>query len=167
MVVLSSSIFSMSRASTAMASLTNDSPSPLPSKPTKKPTRISQKPGNENQQLSRKQRREKKPSIAQIERAFGAGSYRDSEGEMDMNTVFDELLLGHANKFEGKLEKKLREVGEMFVDLTESKLRSSGKETSFAVYNSMDTSYMDCVSALACGIIKLPFSLPLLDDLIM
>ncbi|XP_013697174.2 probable NAD(P)H dehydrogenase subunit CRR3, chloroplastic [Brassica napus] len=127
MVVLSSSIFSMSRASTAMASLTNDSPSPLPSKPTKKPTRISQKPGNENQQLSRKQRREKKPSIAQIERAFGAGSYRDSEGEMDMNTVFDELLLGHANKFEGKLEKKLREVGEMFVDLTESKLRSSGK----------------------------------------
>lgn len=47
--------------------------------------------------------------------------------EMDMNTVFDELLLGHANKFEGKLEKKLREVGEMFVDRTESKLRSSGK----------------------------------------
>lgn len=46
---------------------------------------------------------------------------------MDMNTVFDELLLGHANKFEGKLEKKLREVGEMFVDRTESKLRSSGK----------------------------------------
>lgn len=79
-MVLSSSIFSMSRASTAMASLTNDSPSPLPSKATKKPTRISQKNGNENQQLSRKQRREKKPSIAQIERAFGAGSYRDSEG---------------------------------------------------------------------------------------
>lgn len=48
-----------------------------------------------------------------------------------MNTVFDELLLGHANKFEGKLEKKLREVGEMFVDLTESKLRSSGKFSFF------------------------------------
>ncbi|CAN7124744.1 unnamed protein product [Brassica rapa subsp. narinosa] len=166
MVVLSSSIFSMSRASTAMASLTNDSPSPLPSKPTKKPTRISQKPGNENQQLSRKQRREKKPSIAQIERAFGAGSYRDSEGEMDMNTVFDELLLGHANKFEGKLEKKLREVGEMFVDLTESKLRSSGKPVlMFTIQWILPIWIVSLL--LACGIIKLPFSLPLLDDLIM
>ncbi|CAF2142955.1 hypothetical protein IGI04_007842 [Brassica rapa subsp. trilocularis] len=166
MVVLSSSIFSMSRASTAMASLTNDSPSPLPSKPTKKPTRISQKPGNENQQLSRKQRREKKPSIAQIERAFGAGSYRDSEGEMDMNTVFDELLLGHANKFEGKLEKKLREVGEMFVDLTESKLRSSGKPVLLFTIQWILPIWIVSL-LLACGIIKLPFSLPLLDDLIM
>lgn len=43
-----------------------------------------------------------------------------------MNTVFDELLLGHANKFEGKLEKKLREIGEIFVERTETKLRSSG-----------------------------------------
>ncbi|CAG7895034.1 hypothetical protein BRARA_B03052 [Brassica rapa] len=166
MVVLSSSIFSMSRASTAMASLTNDSPSPLPSKLTKKPTRISQKPGNENQQLSRKQRREKKPSIAQIERAFGAGSYRDSEGEMDMNTVFDELLLGHANKFEGKLEKKLREVGEMFVDLTESKLRSSGKPVLLFTIQWILPIWIVSL-LLACGIIKLPFSLPLLDDLIM
>ncbi|XP_009129223.1 probable NAD(P)H dehydrogenase subunit CRR3, chloroplastic [Brassica rapa] len=166
MVVLSSSIFSMSRASTAMASLTNDSPSSLPSKPTKKPTRISQKPGNENQQLSRKQRREKKPSIAQIERAFGAGSYRDSEGEMDMNTVFDELLLGHANKFEGKLEKKLREVGEMFVDLTESKLRSSGKPVLLFTIQWILPIWIVSL-LLACGIIKLPFSLPLLDDLIM
>ncbi|KAJ4888485.1 chlororespiratory reduction 3 [Raphanus sativus] len=166
MMVLSSSIFSMSRASTAMASLTNDSPSPLPSKATKKPTRISQKNGNENQQLSRKQRREKKPSIAQIERAFGAGSYRDSEGEMDMNTVFDELLLGHANKFEGKLEKTLREVGEMFVDRTESKLRSSGKPVLMFTLQWILPIWI--VSLLfACGIIKLPFSLPLLDDLIM
>ncbi|CAN6856494.1 hypothetical protein Bca4012_051983 [Brassica carinata] len=166
MVVLSSSIFSMSRASTAMASLTNDSPSSLPSKPTKKPTRISLKTGNQNQQLSRKQRREKKPSIAQIERAFGAGSYRDSEGEMDMNTVFDELLLGHANKFEGKLEKKLREVGEMFVDRTESKLRSSGKPVlMFTIQWILPIWIVSLL--LACGIIKLPFSLPLLDDLIM
>ncbi|KAF8117067.1 hypothetical protein N665_0012s0079 [Sinapis alba] len=166
MVVLSSSIFSMSRASTAMASLTNDSPSPLPSKPTKIPTRISQKTGNENQPLPRKQRREKKPSIAQIERAFGAGSYRDSEGEMDMNTVFDELLLGHANKFEGKLEKKLREVGEMFVDRTESKVRSSGKSVlMFTIQWILPIWIVSLL--LACGVIKLPFSLPLLDDLIM
>ncbi|KAG2301737.1 hypothetical protein Bca4012_059973 [Brassica carinata] len=166
MMVLSSSIFSMSRASTAMASLTNDTPSPLPSKPTKKPTRISQNTGNENQQLSRKQRRAKKPSIAQIERAFGAGSYRDSEGEMDMNTVFDELLLGHANKFEGKLEKKLREVGEMFVDRTESKLRSSGKPVlMFTIQWILPIWIVSLL--LACGVIKLPFSLPLLDDLIM
>lgn len=48
------------------------------------------------------------------------------EREMDMNTVFDELLLGHANKFESKLEKKLREIGEIFVARTEPKLRSSG-----------------------------------------
>jgi len=45
---------------------------------------------------------------------------------MDMNTVFDELLLGHANKFESKIEKKLREIGEIFVARTEPKLRSSG-----------------------------------------
>lgn len=156
----------MSRASTAMASLTNDSQSPLPSKPTKKPTRISLKTENQNQQLSRKQRREKKPSIAQIERAFGAGSYRDSEGEMDMNTVFDELLLGHANKFEGKLEKKLREVGEMFVDRTESKLRSSGKPVLMFTMQWILPIWIVSL-LLACGIIKLPFSLPLLDDLIM
>lgn len=81
MAVLST-IFSITRASTPlMASLTNDSPSPLPS-PSKKPaklSKVSKQMGSQNQQL-RKQRRGNKPSIAQIERAFGAGSYRDSEG---------------------------------------------------------------------------------------
>uniref|UniRef100_A0A1J3EKV3 NAD(P)H dehydrogenase subunit CRR3, chloroplastic n=2 Tax=Noccaea caerulescens TaxID=107243 RepID=A0A1J3EKV3_NOCCA len=161
MAVLSS-IFSMTRASTTMASLTNESPSPLPPS---KPTRISQKSGSQNQQL-RKQRRGKKPSIAQIERAFGAGSYRDSEGEMDMNTVFDELLLGHANKFEGKLEKKLREIGEIFVDRTESKFRSSGKPVLMFTIQWILPIWILCL-LLACGVIKLPFSLPLLDDLIL
>lgn len=85
MAVLSTN-FSITRASTPpMASLTNDSPSPLPSSsspPSKKPaklSKVSKQMGNQNQQL-RKQRRGNKPSIAQIERAFGAGSYRDSEG---------------------------------------------------------------------------------------
>ncbi|ESQ33162.1 hypothetical protein EUTSA_v10005039mg [Eutrema salsugineum] len=166
MVVLSS-IFSMTRASPAIASLTNDSPSPLPPRPTKKPTSVSvgTETGNQNQQL-RKQRRDKKPSIAQIERAFGSGSYRDSEGEMDMNTVFDELLLGHANKFEGKLEKKLREIGEIFVDRTESKFRSSGKPVlMFTIQWILPIWILSLL--VACGVIKLPFSLPLLDDLIM
>ncbi|CAH2045876.1 unnamed protein product, partial [Thlaspi arvense] len=166
MAILSGSIFSMSRASTTMASLANDPPSsPLPSKPTKKPTNVRTVTGNQNQQL-RRQRRDKKPSIAQIERAFGAGSYRDSEGEMDMNTVFDELLLGHANKFEGKLEKKLREIGEIFVDRTESKLRSSGKPVlMFTIQWILPIWILSLL--VACGVIKLPFSLPLLDDLIM
>lgn len=88
MAVLST-IFSITRASTPpMASLTNESPSsPLPSSsssssPSKKPAKlnkVSKQMGNQNQQL-RKQRRGNKPSIAQIERAFGSGSYRDSEG---------------------------------------------------------------------------------------
>ncbi|CAH8266430.1 unnamed protein product [Arabidopsis lyrata] len=167
MAVLST-IFSITRASTPlMASLTNDSPSPLPS-PSKKPanlSKVSKQMGNQKQQL-RKQRRGNKPSIAQIERAFGAGSYRDSEGEMDMNTVFDELLLGHANKFESKLEKKLREIGEIFVARTEPKLRSSGKPVlMFTLQWILPIWIMSLL--IACGVIKLPFSLPLLDDLIM
>ncbi|KAL1201075.1 putative NAD(P)H dehydrogenase subunit CRR3 [Cardamine amara subsp. amara] len=165
MAVLST-IFSTTRASMpSMASLTNDSPSPLPP-PSKKPVRISKTTtGNQNHQL-RKKRRDNKPSIAQIERAFGAGSYRDSEGEMDMNTVFDELLLGHANKFEGKLEKKLREIGEIFVERTEPKLRSSGKPVlMFTIQWILPIWIISLL--IACGVIKLPFSLPLLDDLIM
>jgi len=59
-------------------------------------------------------------------RGFDICFFLSREREMDMNTVFDELLLGHANKFESKIEKKLREIGEIFVARTEPKLRSSG-----------------------------------------
>ncbi|AEC05471.1 unnamed protein product [Arabidopsis thaliana] len=174
MAVLST-IYSITRASTpTMASLTNDSPSPLPSSspsklpsptsPSKKPLKlrqVSKQMGSQNQQ-----RRGNKPSIAQIERAFGSGSYRDSEGEMDMNTVFDELLLGHANKFESKIEKKLREIGEIFVARTEPKLRSSGKPVlMFTIQWILPIWIMSLL--VACGVIKLPFSIPFLDDLIM
>ncbi|KFK33380.1 hypothetical protein AALP_AA5G005700 [Arabis alpina] len=164
MAMLSGSFFSITRASsTTMASLSNDSPSPPP--PSNKPTKITKKTGNQNQPILKK-RRGNKPSIAQIERAFGAGSYRDSEGEMDMNTVFDELLLGHANKFESKIEKKLREIGEMFVERTESKLRSSGKPVlMFTIQWILPIWILSLL--VACGVIKLPFSIPLLDDLIM
>ncbi|XP_010502140.1 PREDICTED: probable NAD(P)H dehydrogenase subunit CRR3, chloroplastic [Camelina sativa] len=173
MAVLSTIFSVTTRASTPpIASLANDSPSPLPSSssPSKKPAKlikVSKQMGNQNQQLRKLQRRgNNKPSIAQIERAFGSGSYLDSEGEMDMNTVFDELLLGHTNKFEGKIEKKLREIGEIFVAQTETKLRSSGKQVlMFTIQWILPIWIMSLL--VACGAIKLPFSLPLLDDLIM
>ncbi|CAN8266906.1 unnamed protein product [Cochlearia groenlandica] len=166
MAILSNTIFSMTRpSSTPMSSsLPNDTPS---YKTTKIPTtKVTTETTQNQNQRPRKQRRGNKPTVAQIERAFGAGSYRDSEGEMDMNTVFDELLLGHANKFESKIEKKLREIGEIFVDRTETKLRSSGKPVlMFTIKWILPIWVLSLL--VACGAIKLPFSIPLLDNLIM
>ncbi|XP_010527790.1 PREDICTED: probable NAD(P)H dehydrogenase subunit CRR3, chloroplastic [Tarenaya hassleriana] len=131
-----STIFSVTRSST-----TSGSPSPA--------KKTARRVKGRNRNL--REQRSDKPSVIQIERAIGAGSYRDSEsGEKEgRNTVLDGILMGNANKFESPLEKKLRELSEAFVARTESRFRSN-------------------VSLLvACGVVKLPFSLPFLDDLIM
>ncbi|XP_057992916.1 probable NAD(P)H dehydrogenase subunit CRR3, chloroplastic isoform X2 [Hevea brasiliensis] len=88
-------------------------------------------------------------SLIQIERAVGAGSYRDSEptgsDQWDRDSIFKGLSPNSGGALEGPLEKKLRETGEWIVDKTEGQFRSS----------------------VTSGVVKLPFSTPLLEDLLM
>ncbi|KAJ1425387.1 hypothetical protein SESBI_11100 [Sesbania bispinosa] len=72
-------------------------------------------------------RRPPQPSVIQIERVVGAGSFRDGEPQprdSDIRKSVFDLFLGQA--FEGPVEKKLRQTGEWLVGTAETRFRSSG-----------------------------------------
>ncbi|KAL8105834.1 hypothetical protein AgCh_029581 [Apium graveolens] len=73
---------------------------------------------------------QKKPSVAEIERAIGAGVFRDRNVDGDSEeskTLFDTILSNSIGKSEGSVEKKLRETGEWILDKTEGpSSRSAG-----------------------------------------
>lgn len=108
------------------------------------------------------------PSVAEIERAIGAGLFRDrNPRESEQNkTLFDELLSNSIGKPEGSMEKKLRETGAWMVDQTEGASRSAGKKLLMVVFKWILPIWV-LLFLVAYGIIKLPFSTPFLDDLIM
>ncbi|KAK7273875.1 hypothetical protein RIF29_14939 [Crotalaria pallida] len=106
-----------------------------------------------------------RPSVVEIERAVGAGSFRDAEPrEVDKKTSMIDWFLGQA--VEGAVEKKLRTTGEWLANNPEKKVRSSGKSIVMFMFQWMLPIW--AISLLvASGAIKLPFSSPFLDDLIM
>ncbi|XP_021909991.1 probable NAD(P)H dehydrogenase subunit CRR3, chloroplastic isoform X2 [Carica papaya] len=121
------SFFSTTKPTT-FASLAEETPSPrLPtSKPAKRPKlRTRNKP--QPPHLQSQSYNSPNSSIIQIERAIGAGSYRDTDpGELrKRNTVFDGILPTGGDKFEGEIEKKIRETGEWLSSRTEARFRSS------------------------------------------
>lgn len=66
-----------------------------------------------------------RPTVVQIERIVGAGSFRDGQpADPDVRKSVFDLFLG--KKFEGPVEKKLRETGEWLINNTEQDFRSSG-----------------------------------------
>ncbi|KAF7808668.1 putative NAD(P)H dehydrogenase subunit CRR3, chloroplastic [Senna tora] len=109
-----------------------------------------------------------RPTVIQIERIVGAGSFRDGQPGFVLDSdvrksVFD-LFLG--KKFEGPVEKKMRETGEWLINNTEEDFRSSGKRILMFVFQWLLPVW--AISLLiASGVIKLPFTTPFLDDLLM
>ncbi|KAJ9153077.1 hypothetical protein P3X46_026561 [Hevea brasiliensis] len=109
-------------------------------------------------------------SLIQIERAVGAGSYRDSEptgsDQWDRDSIFKGLSPNSGGALEGPLEKKLRETGEWIVDKTEGQFRSSGKKILMFFFQWVLPIYI-FMFLVTSGVVKLPFSTPLLEDLLM
>ncbi|MED6169659.1 hypothetical protein PIB30_023211 [Stylosanthes scabra] len=129
-------------------------------------------------------RRPPKPSVIQIERIVGAGSFRDGEPighassscsssfnyyslimiDSDVRKSVFDLFLGKT--FEGPLEKKMRTTGEWLLTNAEPRLKSSSKGILIFVFQLMLPIWAMSL-LVASGIIKLPVSSPFLDDLLM
>ncbi|GMY18258.1 probable NAD(P)H dehydrogenase subunit CRR3, chloroplastic [Fagus crenata] len=160
----------------ALASLpTNNDSHPIQTKHTKLPMHTTEPkttlplplplPRKKKQQ---QQHKRQQPTIAQIERAIGAGRYRDIDArdldEEDMSE-FDLASMSFDGKFEGPVEKKLRETGEQLNTWTETEFRASGKNILMFVFQWILPIWTLSV-LVASGVIKLPFSTPF-DELIM
>lgn len=118
---------------------------------------------------SGKQQKEKKPSVAEIERAIGAGIFRDRDINRESKqekTLFDSILSNSIGRTEGDVEKKLRETGEWIIDQTEAPSRSTGKNILKVVFLWILPLWI-LSFLVASGAIKLPFISSFLDDLIM
>ncbi|WRX15106.1 hypothetical protein QQP08_007593, partial [Theobroma cacao] len=182
MACLSCTSISMPKAvAHPLASLTDNPSPPQEVKSNPKP-RTTTRPRKRRQRLHKQ--KPQPPSIIQIERAIGAGSFRDADSrhinsqlflsfncfsivdlENRRRTVFDGLLPITGGKFEGEIEKKLRETGEWIGSRTEATFRSSGRRILLVVLQWFLPIWAFSL-LVASGVIKLPFSTPLIDDLI-
>ncbi|XP_009628501.1 probable NAD(P)H dehydrogenase subunit CRR3, chloroplastic isoform X2 [Nicotiana tomentosiformis] len=91
-------------------------PSPSPSSNNLNPPLLKSQPRLELQK--KKKQNQRQLSVAEIERAIGAGIFRDrdtSREAKESKTLFDSIL----SNSEGDVEKKLRETGEWLIDKTE------------------------------------------------
>ncbi|XP_061357322.1 probable NAD(P)H dehydrogenase subunit CRR3, chloroplastic [Gastrolobium bilobum] len=107
------------------------------------------------------------PTVIQIERIVGAGSFRDGDpdtGDTDVRKSVFDLFLGQA--LEGPVEKKMRKTGEWLSANAETRFRSNGKRIMMFMFQWMIPIWF-IAFLVACGAIKLPFSSPFLDDLLM
>ncbi|KAL2894195.1 putative NAD(P)H dehydrogenase subunit CRR3 chloroplastic, partial [Bienertia sinuspersici] len=124
--------------------------------PPRKPPKISTCQPSNTQQIQ--------PSAAEIERAIGAGIYRDHDPATE-KSIFDAVLSNSIGKTEGKTEQALREAGEWLNKQTEKTTRSSGKKILEAMFFWIAPAWL-LLLLLATGTVKLPFSFSALDDLI-
>uniref|UniRef100_A0A0F7GZH3 Chlororespiratory reduction 3 n=1 Tax=Pelargonium transvaalense TaxID=158603 RepID=A0A0F7GZH3_9ROSI len=153
-----------------LASLPDNSQPPQTTK-TKNNPRPRPRPRPKQQQQQQPQRpRPKpkpKPTLIQMERAIGAGSYRDtdtasSDAEVK-KTEYDGLLPITTGQFETPVEESLRRTGEWLVQRTS---RGPGKGMLLFVLKWILPIWTLSL-LVGTGIIKLPFSTPFLDDLFM
>ncbi|KMT19479.1 hypothetical protein BVRB_1g011040 [Beta vulgaris subsp. vulgaris] len=143
-----------------LASLSSNSSQPTAPR---KPSKVTTSKPNLNKQ--------NQPSVAEIERAIGAGSYRDYDPASisepaEKKNVFDAVLSNSIGKTEGKTERALRETGEWISGQTEGAARSSGKKILEVMFFWLAPAWF-VLLLIATGAVKLPFSFPALDDLIM
>ncbi|KAK2453461.1 hypothetical protein P8452_01047 [Trifolium repens] len=117
-------------------------------------------------------RRLPQPSIMEIERSLGAGSFRDGEVDLKMKEDSDvkkttsDLFLGQL--FEGTVQKNMRETGEWLGENAETMFRSTKTRKGILLFAFQWMMPIWAISFLiASGAIKLPFSIPFLDDLLM
>uniref|UniRef100_A0A0F7CZ70 Chlororespiratory reduction 3 n=1 Tax=California macrophylla TaxID=337344 RepID=A0A0F7CZ70_9ROSI len=152
----------------ALASLSDNSQppktrTPKPSLPrTKKPAL----PGKQKRSL--KKGSETRPSLIQIERAIGAGRYRDIDRreEEAKKTEFDGLLPITTGQFETTVEETLRKTGRWLADKTARSSGSAGKGVLLFLFRYI-LPVWTLLILLGIGVIKLPFNTPFLDDLFM
>ncbi|KAM5566831.1 putative NAD(P)H dehydrogenase subunit CRR3, chloroplastic [Rosa sericea] len=118
------------------------------------------------QQPNSQRRRPKQPTVIEIERVIGAGRFRDADNsdvEEKKDAKFDMSMMNFS-KFEGPVEKQLRETGEWVTNQTERGFRSNGKNIlKFAFLWILPIWAFSLL--VAVGAIKL--NIPFLDDLIM
>ncbi len=150
-----------------IASLNHHSPPP-PSPPLPPSKRIDPTNLPKTKHPQPPQRRLQGPSVVQIERTIGAGIFRDRDprGSDESKTLFDLLLSNSIGKTEGSVEKKLRKTGEWIIDRAERTSRSAGKQILMVTFLWILPTWT-LLLLVASGILKLPFSIPFLDDLIM
>ncbi|CAN0899257.1 Probable NAD(P)H dehydrogenase subunit CRR3, chloroplastic [Linum grandiflorum] len=103
-----------------------------------------------------------------MERAIGAGSYRDAEPPASVENALGSGIAGlcNGNQFEGSLQKKARETGEWLAHKTETEFRISEKQgLEFLFKWALPISLLAMM--VAVGVVKLPFLSPFLDDFIL
>ncbi|KAK9115243.1 hypothetical protein Syun_022040 [Stephania yunnanensis] len=125
----------------------------------------------QNQQKQRQQQQEQQqqqPSLAEIERAIGASSFgeNDSRGFGKKSLLFDLMSSSPIGQPEGEVERRLRETGEWIIETTEGDSPSSGHNILMVVSLGILPVWLLCL-AVASGLLKLPFSSPALDNLLM
>ncbi|CAM8882027.1 unnamed protein product [Rhodiola kirilowii] len=162
---------SLTRAPTIASSLRADSDGAQPSPDRQQRVRIpSSLPKS---QTSRKRRAPppakqqlQKPSLAEIERAIGAGQFKDrNPSEKEENkTMFDSLLLNVMREDDSEMQKKLRETGEWIAEGTENASRSSAKQILTVMFSMIIP--LGFLLLVASGIISLPLNSPYLEDLL-
>ncbi|XP_047332942.1 probable NAD(P)H dehydrogenase subunit CRR3, chloroplastic [Impatiens glandulifera] len=146
-------------------------PSSLPPPPPP-PPQLRRTDGARNRLQQRKEIETKKqPSIEEIERAIGAGVFRDSSDNNnrdseDGNSLFDSIVSNSIGKSEGSVERKIRETGEWLVRRSEKRSNSEGKNILKVLFLLVLPIWM--VSFLVVsGSVKLPFGSTYLEDLMM
>lgn len=111
----------------------------------------------------------KQQQILEIERAIGAGIFRDrdvnSEAAGEKASLFGNILSNSVGKNEGPVEKRLRETGEWLLHQTETTSRSAGKQILVSIFVWMIPLWISAF-VVASGALRLPFHTPFLDDLI-
>ncbi|KAG9132080.1 hypothetical protein Leryth_025546 [Lithospermum erythrorhizon] len=76
------------------------------------------------------------------------------------------MLTNSFGEEEGSVEKQLREAGEWIIHKTETTSQSNGKKILLFVFQWILPIWIFAIM-LALGIVKLPFSTPILDDLLL
>uniref|UniRef100_A0A0F7GZR8 Chlororespiratory reduction 3 n=1 Tax=Pelargonium echinatum TaxID=122254 RepID=A0A0F7GZR8_9ROSI len=157
----------LSYRSLVLASLPDNSQPPQTNTPSKTSLpRSKNTPPRPKKNQQQKQPLRPKPTLLQMERAIGAGSYRDGDTGTDAEvkkTEYDGLLPITTGQFETPVEETLRNTGEWLVRKTS---RSPGKGMLLFVLQWILPIWTLSV-LVGIGIVKLPFSTPFLDDLFM
>ncbi|KAI4369064.1 hypothetical protein MLD38_017555 [Melastoma candidum] len=137
------------------------------------PSRSPPKTDGANRSLPRRRKRTKtqqqkqQPSVIQLERALGTGAFSkaDSEDTEPRRSILDGILPVGLGKYESPVEKKLRETGEQIISKTE-RGSFAGKNVLIGMFQWVLPTWI-LLLLVASGMIKLPFSTPFLDDLLM
>lgn len=132
---------------------------------------LSQKPRITNIKADYKGKQKQQQQILEIERAIGAGIFRDRDVNSEAAaagekaSLFDNILRNSVGKNEGPVEKRLRETGEWLLHQTETTSRTAGKQILVSIFVWMIPLWISAF-LVASGALRLPFNTPFLEDLI-